>query len=150
VRQWLRASMFGAIVALTMSISACGWVTGGPWGPLAVEGPIDGGATAALGGGELEIGDACVRIEGRDALLVWPSDRTSWDADSQTILFEDADNGRGQMELTNGTRVALGGAGSRDFGPRREVDWVNPPSEECRADVRYYIHDVDLPADLRS
>jgi len=54
------------------------------------------------------------------------------------------------MELTEGTKVVLFGAGSRDFGSLREIDWVNPPAEECRADIRYYIHDVDLPADLPS
>jgi len=150
VRQCLRVSMFGAIVVLTVSMSACGDMTRGPWGPLAVQGPIDHADDAGLAGGELEIRDACVRIEGRDALLVWPSNRTSWDPDSQAILFEDNNGGRGSMELTEGTKVVLFGAGSRDFGSLREIDWVNPPAEECRADIRYYIHDVDLPGDLPS
>lgn len=118
-----------------------------PWGPLAV---VQGaGGEEALIEGSLQVGDQCVLLDerGTDVLLVWPADRTSWDAESETITFLLP---TGEIViLGDGDRVVLGGGGSsveEDGKSAGEfvagLDWVSPPAHECVADTRWFVNEL--------
>lgn len=59
------------------------------WGSLAVVSGGDG-SDAALIAGTIPVGGGCVLLDeqGSDVLLVWPSDRTSWDPVNEVVSFE--------------------------------------------------------------
>lgn len=67
-------------------------IPGEDWGPLAVV-PPQSGADTARTEGKLRITDRCVFLStrGGDVLLLWPADRTTWDAHARTITFSDND-----------------------------------------------------------
>lgn len=121
---------------------------GSAWGPLAVVPPPDGSDDALIAG-TLEIGDRCVLLDerGEDVLLVWPSDRTVWNAVDRTIGSENTTGG--SFEMTDGAAVSLGGGGeSVDEGGRpadeflSAIDWESAPDAACVADVRWFLGDV--------
>lgn len=92
--------------------------------------------------GTLRIGQQCVFIQDEDgkALVVWPADRTTWNADAEAIMFEDAD--AGTVRLTDGDRVISGGGSDKGGSSAEEwvpVDWVSPPTQACETDVRWIL-----------
>ena len=118
-----------------------------PWGPLAV---VQGaGGEEALIAGSLQVGDRCVLLDerGTDVLLIWPADRTGWDAESETITFEST---TGEVViLGDGDHVALGGGGSsveEDGLSAGEfvagLDWVSLPAPECVVDTRWFVNEL--------
>jgi hypothetical protein len=123
---------------------------GGPveWGPLAVA-PSTGGAEA-LNSGVLRITDRCVVLEtagGEPELLVWPADRTRWDAADKSIGFSEP--GGRQVTLANGLEVSFsgGGDGTAESGVSgaewaSSVDWVAAPDAACPMEIRWYVGEV--------
>jgi len=118
-----------------------------PWGPLAVV-PGPGGEESLIEG-SLRVGDQCVLLDerGEDVLLIWPADRTRWDADSETITFEST---TGEIvTLGDGDHVAFGGGGSSvEEGGQSAgafvagLDWVSPPAPECMVDTRWFVNEL--------
>ena len=113
--------------------------SGGPvdWGPLAVV-PTAGGAEA-LNTGTLRITQSCVFLEtagGESDLLVWPADRTRWEATAGTIGFTNSDGA--ELTLRDGEPVSFSGGGdsTAEGGVSGEewlarVDWVARPDPSC-------------------
>lgn len=80
-------------------------------------------------------------------LLIWPANRTAWNAAERTITFEDLDGSNVTVE--DGTAVALGGGGgsSAESGVRPEVwlermTWVARPAATCPLDPYWGVGDV--------
>jgi hypothetical protein len=119
------------------------------WGPLAVV-PPSSGVMEALTAGTLRITDACVFLEepgGNIALLVWPADRTAWNAEEQAITLENLDGSA--VTLRDGDPVSLGGGGdsvaeSGVSGEEwvRQTDWVAPPAPSCPIDAHWYVGEI--------
>lgn len=118
------------------------------WGPLAVL-PSTGG-DEALSVGKLVITDTCVLLEGGGGsreLLVWPGDRTRWEADARAIDFTNRDGS--SFTLREGDIVRFGGGGdatAEGGAPAEEwvagLDWVNPPDPSCYMEVRWFVGEV--------
>lgn len=115
------------------------------WGPLAVIAPQDGADTARTEG-TLRITDACVFLNtpGGPRLLVWPADRTTWDAQTRTITFANFDGST--MSAGDGTPVVLGGSGDSndESGTTTEAwlartRWVAPPAASCPVESRWWV-----------
>lgn len=126
---------------------------GGPgvWGPLAVV-PSAGGEEA-LNTGRLRITQTCVFLEtagGEAELLVWPVDRTRWDASPGTIGFTNSDGS--EVTLRDRDAVSFGGGGdsTAESGVSGEewaagIDWVAPPDPSCPKEIRWYVNEVVSP-----
>lgn len=126
--------------------------TNGPavteWGPLAVV-PGSEAGDGALVRGSLQIDDRCVLLDeqGEDVLLVWPADRTAWNAEGGTVTFI---RNNGQVaRLRGGDQVSLGGGGSSrgEDGLAADefmagIDWVAEPDPECVVDSRWFIYEL--------
>ncbi len=119
--------------------------SGATWGPLAVVPPQDGADTARTEG-TLRITDACVFLDGlgERVLLVWPADRTTWNAKTRAITFANFDGST--VSAGDGTEVALGGSGdsSEESGTTSEewlarTPWVAPPAEGCPAESWWWV-----------
>lgn len=117
----------------------------GSWGPLAVVPPQDGADTARTEG-TLRITGTCVFLveRGGPVLLVWPVDRTTWNAERGTITFANFDGST--VSVGDGTRVVLGGGGdSNDEAGTTTEDWlarttwVAPPDAACPLDARWWV-----------
>ncbi len=119
------------------------------WGPLAVM-HMDGGMDA-LNAGVLRIDGRCVVLEtasgGESELLVWPADRTRWDAADATIDFANTDGS--QVTLRDGQAVSFGGGGdgTAESGVSgaewaASVDWIAPPDASCPMEIRWYVSGV--------
>ncbi len=117
------------------------------WGPLAVV--AGGNGMDALIQGTIEITEDCVLLneQGRQVLLVWPADRTQWDAGSATIRFDNPDGGL--ATITDGQAVRLGGGGtSVDEGGLgaaewlESINWVAEPPLSCVAGIRWNVSGV--------
>ena len=101
----------------------------------------------------LVIGDGCVILDerGDDALLVWPSDRTSWNAETGDVTFESTS---GEIvELVDGDTVSFGGGGTSEQEgglPPDEflasIDWVSEPAISCVTDTRWFVGDYVEPS----
>jgi hypothetical protein len=109
----------------------------GEWGPLAVIPPQDGSDTARTEG-RLRITDTCVFLDeqGERVLLLWPSDRTRWNAAERTVTF--ANVGGTPVVVADGTAVVLGGGGdsSEEGGITpgawlEGMTWVARPADGC-------------------
>lgn len=118
------------------------------FGPLAVVPGNPGGDQARIEG-ILQITEDCVSLDerGEEVLLVWPEDRTSWDAGSQAVQFQRADGT--SSTLQDGDQVAFGGGGeSVDEGGRSSedwvaaIEWVAEPKPMCIADSRWFVTDL--------
>lgn len=119
------------------------------WGPLAVV-PPSRGFGEALAAGTLHITDTCVFLEeaGDDlALLVWPADRTTWNADERAVIFENVDGST--VWLRDGERVTFGGGGDSvaESGiPGEEwanrTEWISRPAASCPIDARWTVAEV--------
>ncbi len=118
---------------------------GGTWGPLAVVPPQDGADTARTEG-TLRITDTCVFLDGPGGpvLLVWPADRTSWNAQARTIAFSNFDGST--VSAGDGTPVVLGGSGGSndEDGTTSEAwlartPWVARPADSCPLGSRWWV-----------
>jgi hypothetical protein len=119
--------------------------SGGKWGPLAVVPPQEGADTARAEG-TLRITDACAFLDapGGRSLLVWPADRTTWDAQASTITFTNFDGST--MSAGNGTAVVLGGSGdtSEEGGTTSQewlarTPWVAAPAASCPVESWWWV-----------
>lgn len=89
--------------------------------------------------GRLSITDDCVflvPLDGTDVLLVWPSDRTTWDKLNRTITFVNADGS--SIEVRDGMPIRVGGGGfseaEADISTEEWLDqrsWVSAPDDAC-------------------
>jgi hypothetical protein len=122
----------------------------GRWGPLAVIGPQDGADTARTEG-TLSVTEDCVQVleQGEPVLLVWPSGQTSWDPETRSITFVNADGTK--VTAGDGSTVILGGSGMSRDEDGELVDawlagmhWVARPAAGCAAD-RYWTVGAMLP-----
>jgi len=125
------------------------------WGPLAVVPPQDGMDTAR-NEGRLRITDTCVFMEvgGTPTLLIWPADRTTWSAETQSITFENFDGTT--VTVADGDDVVVGGSGggrsseaesgisNEGWVGRRE--WVVPPAASCPLDEHWSVGSLASPA----
>jgi hypothetical protein len=121
-----------ALCALSLATFACG--SKPDWGPLAVV--DDGFGPDALASGTLRIDPDCVYLESPSAryLLVWPSDRTSWNEPEDSISFQSRD---GVVTLDGGQHVSLGGG----EGPAGLPPWLASPRPAC-AGTLWFVQDV--------
>lgn len=135
---------------LALVVAGCAAFDGGEWGPLGVADAQGGGD--ALIHGTIQIRDDCVLLDeqGEEVLLVWPSDRTRWDASSRSITFESRDGARDTF--SDGDPVVMRGGGSSlsEGGESSEewvssIDWVDRPADSCLRDVRWFVTQIDLP-----
>jgi hypothetical protein len=119
--------------------------SGGKWGPLAVVPPQDGSDTARTEG-TLRITDACVFLVTPDGptMLVWPADRTIWDAQVSSITFTNFDGST--VSAGDGTAVVLGGSGdsSDESGTTSQewlaaTPWVAPPAASCPVESWWWV-----------
>ncbi len=119
--------------------------SGGNWGPLAVVPPQEG-ADDARTEGTLRITDACVFLvtPSGPTLLVWPADRTTWNAQARTIAFSNYDGST--VSAGDGTPVLLGGSGdsNEDSGTTTEAwmartPWVARPAASCPVESRWWV-----------
>lgn len=115
------------------------------WGPLAVVLP-QGGADTARAEGTLLITDECTYLEWRGAvtLLVWPADRTRWNAETRAITFQNFD--RSLHTARHGDHIVLGGSGDieAESGISGEewvgrTPWVARPAASCSLDARWSV-----------
>jgi hypothetical protein len=115
------------------------------WGPLAVVPPQDGADTARTEG-TLRITDTCVFLDGPGgpSLLVWPADRTTWNAQTRAITFANFDGST--VSAGDGTPVVLGGGGDSndESGTTTEAwlartPWVARPADSCPLDSRWWV-----------
>jgi hypothetical protein len=114
------------------------------WGPLAVaqSGNAVPDYTVV---GTLRIGEECVTFEEKeDVLVIWPSGRVDWNADSRTITLESTLTGESEPAVLQDGDKALF-VGLEKEPPESEVqdidqlDWVNPPDPACHSDHRIFI-----------
>jgi predicted small lipoprotein YifL len=133
------------LALLATALAAC---RAGPWGPLAVSDEEGQGALQARGGaGPLRIGPTCVTLlveeVDREITLVWRSGQTSWDQTARQIVFEDLT--AGEMRLSNGDRIEVGGAGISDPGDpdqgAAQPKWLSRPDGSC-PDELFAVHSV--------
>lgn len=127
---------------------------GGEWGPLAVVAP-SAGQMDALAVGTLHISPDCVVLEEAEnqmTMLVWPADRTSWDAATRSITFVTFAGQR--VTLADGDTVTFGGGGdSTDESGisgeawRNGMEWIAPPADGCPLESRWSVGDVVTPTD---
>ncbi len=133
----------------TAHVRAAAWVQGASAeavaaartrGPLAVVGdPGIGGLDAGNGPGRLVITDRCVYLKGsrwEGDTLVFRSGQTRWDAKRQQIVSRDRD--LGEIWLSNGDRLELGGYGMGTAEPPDNVEvpigpWIREPDASCPA-----------------
>ncbi len=104
------------LVAFTLAASAC---QRQDWGPLAVI-PAPDSQTAAAIDGPVHVTENCVLLEEPESevLLVWPVDRVTWVAQSETLVWHNVD-GDPVVTLTDGDQVVLGGSSAVRAGQYR-------------------------------
>ncbi len=115
------------------------------FGPLAVIRPSDGTDTA-LTNGTLRVTKRCVLLKtdsGRE-LLVWPADRTAWDAEAQRVTFTNFDGTI--VRVRDGTRVNVGGSGGSNAEDGTtsqawlaQMHWVQRPADSCPLKSRWFV-----------
>lgn len=115
------------------------------WGPLAVV-PPQGGSDGARAEGILTVTESCVVIvtAGEPTLLLWPADRSVWDADQQVVRFTNIDGST--VAAGDGSPVFVGGSGdnNEEFGSTTQewlasTTWVKPPGEACPLEERWWV-----------
>ena len=163
-RRWWRPSTLvpaAAVVVLAVAIGGALLAspgrteTGGAagWGPLSVM-HMNGGMDA-LSTGVLRVTERCVVLEtagGESELLVWPADRTRWNAADGTIGFAHPE--WSWLTLRDGEAVSFGGGGdsAAEGGVSgaewaASVDWVAPPDPSCPMETRWYVSEVVAQGD---
>lgn len=117
----------------------------GDWGPLAVVPPQDGADTVRTEG-MLRITGSCAFLatSGGPVVLVWPADRTTWNAETQAITFANFDGSTASAR--DGARVVLGGGGDSNVESGTTNDawlartpWVARPDASCPLDSRWWV-----------
>jgi hypothetical protein len=131
---------------MALSLGGCAALTGSGSGvPLAVERTDLG--MEGLAHGTLTIEGACTWVvAGRDRfILVWPEERTRWDAVTAEIVFTSRDGVA--KRIRNGMEVALGGGAINDTdgAAYTQVDWVARPAARCDTPTRFHVSSVVLP-----
>jgi hypothetical protein len=106
----------------------------------------DASVVLASGGfpGTLRIGDRCVTLVldevDREITLIWRNSQASWDANTRQILF-----GPGLVRLTDGDRIAPGGAGIAEPGDpdqgAPQPRWLSTPDPSCPVEL-FAVHAV--------
>ncbi|MGI8939641.1 MAG: hypothetical protein ACR2JF_15795 [Iamia sp.] len=144
-----------AVVLFGLGLVSCGTdspADGAPndpsYGPLAVvPGPPNG--QEALLPARLEVTDDCVTAvlaDGREWLLAWPQDSTSWDDENQTVTYSD---GRTTVELRHGDSFSFGGGGTSvaEGGSERiaSIGWVAEPAEACPDETIWSVGSIADP-----
>lgn len=118
------------------------------WGPLAVV-PGEDSADTARTEGTLRITDTCVFVveRGGPVLLMWPADRTTWDAAQRTITFANFDGT--SATVRDGGSVVLGGGGGSSAESGMEIQvwlaqmhWVARPKGGCPLDPYWAVGDL--------
>jgi hypothetical protein len=138
-------------------VGAAAWVQGATaeavaaarmWGPLAVvDDPGLGGLDAGNGPGRLVITDRCVYLggsRGEGDTLVFRSGQTRWDGKRRQIVYTDRD--LGEIRLSNGDRLMLGGYGIGSAASPDNVEvpigpWIKEPDASCPAQ-RWVVQQV--------
>jgi hypothetical protein len=155
-----RARLVMALAA-AVAVASIGLIVGGGtdgpspspggevWGPLAVANLLE--APAARIEGTLELTERCaflIDLEGVRQVVVWPSDRTTWNAETRTITLRRLLTAE-TVELREGDQIEFGGGGSSvvEGGLSGDewaagFDWVAPPVPECVTDVRWVLSDA--------
>jgi hypothetical protein len=119
-------------------------------GPLALILSTEGGDTARSEG-SLDLAGSCATLHstGEIALLVWPIDRTSWNADDGSVAFRNSDGS--PTVARNGDLVVVGGSGEsfEEAGItlqewEAQQRWAISPSGQCRADAYWVVDDLRL------
>ena len=140
-------------VTPTTAIATRGPTPSGTWGPLAVvalEDSKDRGTTR----GTLRVTASCTFLANADGLttLVWPADRTTWNADTRTISFRNP--GGNIVTVRDGHAVAIGGSpDSTEADPQTTEEWlarrrwVARPDASCPLDERYRVDRITQPPD---
>lgn len=86
-------------------------------------------------------------MDGTTFLVVWPADRTLWEASRRSILFA---NDNGVVEVIDGELVALTGGGtdrrSHTHGDAwaESVHWINKPAVACPKDHPWWVSEVQV------
>lgn len=118
------------------------------WGPMAVvKDDSTGGMDAGVGPATLVITDRCVYLKserGIGSTLVFRSGQTRWDAKHRQIVYRDRD--LGEIRLSNGERVILGGYGIGTAARPENVEvglgpWIKEPDPTC-PDQRWVAQQV--------
>jgi hypothetical protein len=108
--------------------------------------PPQDGADTARTEGVLRITSACVLLVTSRGpfLLLWPADRTTWDAETKTITFASFDGST--VSAGDGAPVIVGGSGDsgEDAGNAIEAwlaatPWVAPPDPSCPLKMRWWV-----------
>ena len=134
-----------ALVAAVLALFVAAACEADRWGPLAV---IHEAAEVVIqvhgGEGDVEIGPDCVTLtnENRTITLVWRDSQTDWDGIPGQIVFHDVV--RGDLRISDGDRIAVGGTRPKDDldgvdGP--DEIWVATPSLACRHEL-FVVHEV--------
>ena len=116
------------------------------WGPLAVR-RGEGSPAEARIEGDLIVGSRCVFLDtgGDRFLLIWPEEKTAWDADAHEVIFGEPSSGR--LRLGNGHHVAFSGGGwalgDQDSPPPGEA-LLAPIDPSCSAGQGWFIGDLIL------
>lgn len=134
------------VTALTAVVAtACGGGTGeAEGGPLAL---VEATGDQARTEGVVVITDACVFLErdGERGVLVWPADRTRWNAGEGTIAFSTVAGN--DVTVESGQHVALGGGGAHvsedGAGWADNIEWTRRPAPECLTDGAWFVTDVE-------
>lgn len=125
--------VFSCALVLLVLVAACsttGRSNDTDWGPLAVVRDDGSAGLEEFGGsGTLRINGECVTMVPEhpedpepDVTLVWPSGLTTWDAASETIIFE---SGEGVTRLKDGDPIEIDG--TSEF----RGDWISAPDGDC-------------------
>lgn len=122
------------------------------FGPLAVIRAPDGTDTA-LTQGTLRVTKDCVLLETTSGLelLVWPADRTTWDAKTAQVGFTNFDGTI--VQAGDGTRVRVGGGGSSNGEDGTtsqawlaQMAWVQRPASSCPLASRWFVGGLERDA----
>lgn len=114
------------------------------WGPMAmVRDTSREGLDAGLGPGILVIGEACTTLEvdGQATTLVWRDWQAAWDPYARAIRFEE--RGDGELELSTGDRLLLGGYApwTEGAGGPPAPPWLIRPDPACPP-LLWLVHSV--------
>ena len=128
------------------------WVPRRPpddFGPLAVV-HATGGLQASSGPGQVDIGDNCVTLTGRNGykfLLVWHVHEEGWglrwNEEKREIRF--ASPGDPSVTIRDDDIITLGGAPVKGNSPVAPVlEWLAAPHENCTADDMWAVSSVSI------
>ena len=141
----MNRNLLWLVIAMSVAFAAC---QVGPWGPLAASDEDARIVLEARGGaGPLRIGARCVTLlveeVNREITLVWRSGQTSWDPAVRQIVFDDAT--AGEIRLSDGERIEVGGAGIAEPGAADQgapqPKWLSTPDNSC-PDELFAVHSV--------